>query len=72
MLPGIYASHGESCVPGCKGEPKPPNMAKEFPTAAIADLYEAGEEIEDIADEYDCITPEVTAAIKFETPSRAA
>jgi uncharacterized protein (DUF433 family) len=35
-------------------------------------LYEAGEEIDDIADEFDCTSAQISAAIQFESLSLAA
>ncbi|MGB7414350.1 MAG: DUF433 domain-containing protein [Thermosynechococcaceae cyanobacterium] len=51
---------------------RPVIAGKGVPTIAIANLYEAGESITDIADEYDCTPKQVKAAIRFETLSRAA
>ncbi|MBW4552611.1 MAG: DUF433 domain-containing protein [Aphanocapsa sp. GSE-SYN-MK-11-07L] len=48
---------------------KPVIAAKGVPTTSITDLYEAGDDIEDIADEFDCTPEQVTAAIRFESPS---
>jgi uncharacterized protein (DUF433 family) len=45
---------------------KPAIAGKGVPTSSIADLYEAGDDIEDIADEFDCTPEQVTAAIEFE------
>lgn len=42
------------------------------PTATIAELYEAGETIETIADEFNCKASQVKAAIQFESVSLAA
>ena len=43
-----------------------------IPTDVIADLYNAGDEIEAIADDYSCTAPQVYAAIWFETSYSAA
>lgn len=51
---------------------KPVIAGKGVPTAAIASLYEAGDEIEDIAYEFDCTPNQVKAAIQFESTSLAA
>lgn len=51
---------------------KPVIAGKGIPTTSIADLYNAGEEIEDIAYEFDCSTEQVKAAIQFESLSLAA
>jgi uncharacterized protein (DUF433 family)/transposase-like protein len=37
-----------------------------IPTASLADLYDAGDDIEAIADEFDCTPAQVKAAIQFE------
>jgi uncharacterized protein (DUF433 family) len=46
---------------------KPTIVGTGIPTAAIADLYEAGEEVEDIADEFNCTSDQVRTAIRFES-----
>ena len=51
---------------------RPVIAGKGVPTAAIADLYEAGDDIEDIADEFDCTADQIKAAIRFESLSLAA
>ena len=51
---------------------KPVIAGKGISTAAIVDLYEAGEDIEDIADEFDCTPDQIKAAIQFESLSQAA
>ncbi len=51
---------------------KPVIAGKGIPTNSIAELYEAGDEIEDIAYEFDCTPEQVKAAIKFEFLSLAA
>lgn len=51
---------------------KPVIAGKGIPTTSITDLYEAGDEIEDIAYEFDCTPEQVTAAIQFESLSLAA
>lgn len=45
---------------------KPVIAGKGVPTSSITDFYEAGDEIEDIADEFDCTLEQVKAAIEFE------
>lgn len=42
------------------------------PTRIIAELYNAGDSIEDIADEYDCTPSQVFTAIQFESQSLTA
>ena len=51
---------------------KPVIAGKGVPTNSIAELYEAGDEIEDIAYEFDCTPEQVKAAIKFEFLSLVA
>ena len=51
---------------------KPVIAGKGISTAAIVDLYESGEDIEDIADEFDCTPDQIKAAIQFESLSQAA
>jgi uncharacterized protein (DUF433 family) len=51
---------------------KPVIASKGVPTDIIAELYNAGDSIEDIADEYDCTILQVTTAIHFESRNRAA
>jgi uncharacterized protein (DUF433 family) len=43
-----------------------------IPTSAIASLYNAGEEIEEIAGEYDCDIEQIRSAIQFEASLLAA
>ncbi|NJL99148.1 MAG: DUF433 domain-containing protein [Synechococcaceae cyanobacterium SM2_3_2] len=43
-----------------------------IPTYIIADLYNAGDSLETIAQEYDCTEPEILTAIQFESQNRAA
>jgi uncharacterized protein (DUF433 family) len=43
-----------------------------IPTSAIASLYNAGDEIEDIAYEYDCNIEQIKSAIQFEASLLAA
>lgn len=51
---------------------KPVIAGKGVPTTSIADLYEAGDEIEDIAYEFDCTPEQIKAAIQFESLSLVA
>ncbi len=51
---------------------RPTIVGTGVPTASIVQLYEAGEDIEDIADEFDCTSTQISAAIKFESLSWAA
>lgn len=51
---------------------KPIIAGKGVPTAAIASLYEAGDDISDIAEEFDCTSEQVKAAIRFESLLLAA
>lgn len=51
---------------------KPVIAVKGIPTDIIAELYNAGDSIEDIADEYDCTPLQVKTAIQFEFQNRAA
>jgi len=51
---------------------KPVIAGKGVPTTSIADLYDAGDEIEEIAYEFDCTPEQVKAAIQFESLSLAA
>jgi uncharacterized protein (DUF433 family) len=51
---------------------KPVIAGKGVPTLSIAQLYDAGDEIEDIAYEFDCSMEQVKAAIQFESLSLAA
>jgi uncharacterized protein (DUF433 family) len=46
---------------------KPTIVGTGIPTGAIVDLYEAGEEIQDIAHEFDCTADQIRAAIQFES-----
>ncbi|MBD2067344.1 DUF433 domain-containing protein [Leptolyngbya sp. FACHB-671] len=51
---------------------KPVIAGKGIPTDIIAELYNAGDSIEDIADEYDCTPLQIKTAIQFESQNRAA
>ncbi len=51
---------------------KPIIAGKGVPTAAIASLYEAGDDISDIAEEFNCTSEQVKAAIQFESLLLAA
>ncbi len=51
---------------------KPTIVGTGIPTASLVDLYEAGEEIEDIASEFDCTSAQVRAAIRFDSLGLAA
>lgn len=51
---------------------KPIIAGKGVPTDAIASLYEAGDDISDIAEEFDCTSEQVKAAIRFESLLLAA
>lgn len=51
---------------------KPVIAGKGVPTAAIVSLIDAGDEIEDVADEFDCTPNQVKAAIRFESLLLAA
>jgi uncharacterized protein (DUF433 family) len=51
---------------------KPIIAGKGLPTAAIASLYEAGDDISDIAEEFNCTSEQVKAAIRFESLLLAA
>jgi uncharacterized protein (DUF433 family) len=51
---------------------KPVIAGKGVPTDIIAELYNAGDSIDDIADEYDCTPLQIKAAIHFEPQYRAA
>jgi uncharacterized protein (DUF433 family) len=51
---------------------KPVIAAKGVPTNIIVELFDAGDSIEDIADEYDCTPLQIETAIYFECQSRAA
>lgn len=51
---------------------KPVIAGKGVPTAAIVSLIDAGEEIKDVANEFDCTPEQVKAAIQFEAQNRAA
>jgi len=50
----------------------PTIAGKGIPTKVITDLYEAGDNIEDIAHEFDCTPDQVKAAIRFDSLSLAA
>lgn len=49
---------------------KPIIAGKGVPTDIIVELYNAGDSIEDIADEYDCTPLQVKTAIQFESQNR--
>ena len=51
---------------------KPVIAGTGVPTAAISDLYEAGDEIDEIASEFGCTSDQVKAAIQFESLPLAA
>jgi uncharacterized protein (DUF433 family) len=51
---------------------KPTIAGTGIPTNVIANLYNAGDELEAIADDYSCTTEQIYAAILFETPYSAA
>jgi uncharacterized protein (DUF433 family) len=51
---------------------KPVIAAKGVPTDIIAELYNAGDSIEDIAYEYDCTPLQIKTAIQFESQNQAA
>lgn len=51
---------------------KPIIAGKGVPTAAIASLYEAGDDILDIAEKFNCTSEQVKAAIRFESLLLAA
>ena len=51
---------------------KPIIVGAGVPTASIVDLYEAGEEVETIAHEFNCTNEQVRAAIRFESSGLAA
>lgn len=51
---------------------KPIIAATGVPTDIIAELYNAGDSIDDIAKEYDCTPLQIKAAIRFEFQNRAA
>jgi uncharacterized protein (DUF433 family) len=51
---------------------KPIIAGKGVPTAAIASVYEAGDDISDIAEEFNCTSEQVKAAIRFESLLLAA
>jgi uncharacterized protein (DUF433 family) len=51
---------------------KPVIAGKGVPTDIIAELYNAGDSIDDIADEYDCTPLQIKTAIHFEPQLRAA
>lgn len=51
---------------------KPIIAKKGVPTAAIVSLIDAGDSIEDVADEFDCTLKQIKAAIQFEAQNRAA
>lgn len=51
---------------------KPMIAGKGIPTDIIAELFNAGDSIKDIAEDYDCSTLQVETAIQFEFQNRAA
>jgi uncharacterized protein (DUF433 family) len=51
---------------------KPVIAGKGVPTDIIAELYNAGDSIHDIAEEYDCSPLQVTVAIQFESQDQVA
>lgn len=51
---------------------KPVIAERGVPTSAIVDLIDAGDSIDDVADEFDCTPEQVKAAIQFEAQNRAA
>ena len=51
---------------------KPVVAGTGVPTAAISNLYEAGDEIDQIAHEFSCTSDQVKAAIRFESLPLAA
>ncbi|OCQ95244.1 hypothetical protein AMR42_14150 [Limnothrix sp. PR1529] len=51
---------------------KPVIAGQGVPTAAIVSLIDAGDSIDDVADEFDCSPAQVKAAIQFEAQNRAA
>jgi uncharacterized protein (DUF433 family) len=51
---------------------RPMIAGKGVPTAIVAELYNAGDSIEAIADEYDCTPDQIKAAIQFEAEVYAA
>ncbi len=51
---------------------KPVIAAKGVPTDIIAELYNAGDSIEDTAYEYDCTLLQIKTAIQFESQNQAA
>ena len=46
---------------------KPAIAGTRIPTSSIIDLYDAGDELEDIADEFGCTPQQIKAAIQFES-----
>ncbi len=51
---------------------RPVIAGRGVPTKAIVSLIDAGDSIEDVADEFDCAPAQVKAAIQFEAQNRAA
>lgn len=51
---------------------KPVIAGKGVPTSAIVSLIDADDEIEDVADEFDCTPEQVKAAVRFESQQLAA
>lgn len=75
LFPFLQAEGGNTkilCIDPRISFGKPIIAGTGIPTASIVDLYEAGEEIPDIAQEFDCTLEEVRAAIRFESFGLAA
>lgn len=51
---------------------KPVIAGKGVPTSAIVSLIDAGDSVDDVADEFDCSPEQIKAAIQFEAQNRAA
>lgn len=51
---------------------KPVIAGKGVPTSAIVSLIDAGDSVNDVADEFDCTPQQIKAAIQFEAQNRAA
>jgi uncharacterized protein (DUF433 family) len=51
---------------------KPIITATGVPTDVLAEFYNAGDSIEDLAEDYDCTPTQVSAAIRFESSRQAA
>jgi uncharacterized protein (DUF433 family) len=75
LFPSIQAE-GDSarllCIDPQISFGKPIIVGTGVPTASVVGLYEAGEEIEDIAHEFDCTPNQIRAAIRFESMGMAA